>query len=55
MPTQEEKAAFQEAAQPVYEWFTPNVDGGEAALEALRSAVTEVQGELDTDYEAELN
>ena len=29
VPTPEEKAAFPEAAAPVYDWFKENVDGGE--------------------------
>ena len=55
VPTQEEKDAFAEAAQPVYEWFTANVDGGEAALEALEAAVSEVETDLQSQYDAELN
>ncbi|MGB1829842.1 MAG: TRAP transporter substrate-binding protein DctP, partial [Paracoccaceae bacterium] len=32
VPTPEEKAAFKEAAAPVYDWFKANVDGGEQAF-----------------------
>lgn len=55
VPTPEEKALFAEAAAPVYDWFTANVDGGAAALDALRAAVSEVEAELATGYEADLN
>ncbi|MBU2958314.1 TRAP transporter substrate-binding protein DctP [Paracoccus sp. 1_MG-2023] len=46
VPTPEQKAAFKEAAQPVYEWFTGNVDGGEEILASFRAAVEEAEQEL---------
>ncbi len=55
VPTPEERAAFGEAVQPVYEWFTTNVDGGDVALEALRAAVVDVEAELSADYDIDLN
>ncbi len=39
VPTAEEKAAFQAAAAPVYDWFKTNVAGGEETLAAFNEAV----------------
>jgi len=41
VPTPDEKAAFKEAAEPVYAWFKENVDGGDKIFEALTTAVAE--------------
>ena len=49
VPTPEEKAAFRDAAQPVYDWFTGNVDGGEGILAELRTAVEEAEQALTED------
>ncbi|SNS26041.1 TRAP transporter substrate-binding protein DctP [Tropicimonas sediminicola] len=46
VPTPEEKAAFKEAAAPVYDWFKANVDGGEEIFTALTEAVAEVEAEI---------
>ncbi|WP_410217442.1 TRAP transporter substrate-binding protein DctP [Paracoccus sp. (in: a-proteobacteria)] len=46
VPSMAEKAAFTEAAAPVYEWFTTNVDGGEEILASFRRAVEEAEAEL---------
>ncbi|MEO1314078.1 MAG: TRAP transporter substrate-binding protein DctP [Pseudomonadota bacterium] len=54
VPTPAEKAAFAEAAAPVYDWFKANVDGGEEIFNALAEAVAEVEGELQAAYEADL-
>ena len=54
VPTPEEKAAFQEAAQPVYEWFASNVDGGADVLEALRNTVAAVEGEIQAARSADM-
>jgi len=55
VPTPEEKAAFAEAAAPVYDWFRENVDGGSEMLDALQTAVAEVEEDLAADYGADLN
>ncbi len=55
VPTPEEKAAFAEAVQPVYEWFTSTIDGGDVALTALREAVTEAEASMAAAYDADLN
>ncbi len=47
VPTPDQKAAFKEAATPVYDWFKQNVDGGEAAFDALVSAVAEAEGAIN--------
>ncbi|MEL6610332.1 MAG: TRAP transporter substrate-binding protein DctP [Pseudomonadota bacterium] len=47
VPTPEEKAMFAEAAAPVLDWFTGNVDGGEEILAALQTAVAEAEADID--------
>jgi len=54
VPTPEEKAAFRDAAAPVFDWFQENVDGGPAIYEALTSAVAEAEAELADAYAADL-
>lgn len=46
VPTPAEKAAFAEAAAPVYDWFKDNVDGGERIFNALTSTVADVEEAL---------
>ncbi|CAM3339010.1 TRAP transporter substrate-binding protein DctP [Paracoccus nototheniae] len=46
VPTPEERAAFTEAAAPVYEWFTSSVDGGEEILATFRQAVAQAETDL---------
>ncbi|SDY21081.1 TRAP transporter substrate-binding protein DctP [Citreimonas salinaria] len=47
VPTPVEKEAFREAAQPVFEWFTTNVEGGQQAYDALTQAVSQVETKLE--------
>ncbi|MDW4498894.1 TRAP transporter substrate-binding protein DctP [Sulfitobacter sp. D35] len=47
VPSPEEKAAFKEAADPVYEWFKSNVDGGQEAFDALTASVSEAEAAID--------
>ncbi|MFK7866235.1 MAG: TRAP transporter substrate-binding protein DctP [Alphaproteobacteria bacterium] len=54
VPTPSEKAAFREAAAPVYQWFADNVDGGQEILDALNEAVAEAEAVLASEYSAEL-
>lgn len=49
VPSPEEKAAFKEAAAPVFDWFKANIDGGEAIFTALDAAVTEAEAEIEAD------
>ncbi|OSQ50626.1 TRAP transporter substrate-binding protein [Marivita geojedonensis] len=55
VPTPEEKAAFRDAAAPVFAWFQENVDGGPEIFEALTKAVEEAEADLAAEYEADLN
>jgi TRAP-type C4-dicarboxylate transport system substrate-binding protein len=55
VPTPEEKAAFKEAAAPVYEWFTTNIDGGDRIFTALTAAVAEVEAEQAEANAMDLN
>jgi len=52
VPTPDQKAMFAEAAQPVYEWFQQNVDGGEAIYNAMTATVEEVEAEIEAQREA---
>ncbi|MCG6883047.1 MAG: TRAP transporter substrate-binding protein DctP [Silicimonas sp.] len=54
VPTPEEKAAFKAAAEPVYEWFKTNVDGGEEVFNALTESVAQVEAELEAIRSREL-
>jgi TRAP-type C4-dicarboxylate transport system substrate-binding protein len=49
-PTAEEKAAFQEAAQPVWEWYESNF--GSEWIEAAQSAVSDCEASLQAEFEA---
>ena len=55
VPTPEEKAAFKEAAAPVYEWFKANVDGGERAINALVSSAASAESAINAVRSAESN
>jgi len=55
VPSPDEKAAFRDAAAPVYDWFAANVEGGAEILTALQNAVAEVEAALDAAYARELN
>lgn len=47
VPTPDQKAAFKDAAAPVYDWFKSNVDGGPAAFDALTASVATAETEID--------
>jgi len=55
VPTPAEKAAFKEAAAPVFDWFKSNVDGGPEIFDALNTAVAEAEAEIGAIREADLN
>lgn len=55
VPSPAEKAAFQEAAAPVYDWFKANVDGGTETLDAFTAAVTEATAKIEAARQADLN
>jgi TRAP-type C4-dicarboxylate transport system substrate-binding protein len=46
VPTPEEKDAFAEAAQPVYQWFQDNVDGGPDVFDAFTQAIADAEATL---------
>ena len=47
VPTPGEKAAFKEAAAPVYDWFKANVKGGDKIFSALTSAVADAETDIN--------
>ncbi len=53
--TPDEKAAFQQAAAPVYDWFKSNVDGGAEVFDALNATVASVEEGLDAARMADMN
>ena len=55
VPTPAEKAAFKEAAAPVYDWFKANVQGGEKIFDALTAAVAEAEADINAGRSKDLN
>ena len=55
VPSLAEKAAFKEAAAPVYDWFNASVDGGPAIFEALNAAVAAAETDIAADNAKDLN
>ena len=55
VPTPAEKAAFKEAASPVYDWFKSNVDGGTAAFDALVASVADAESSINGVRSADTN
>lgn len=47
VPSPEEKAAFQAAAAPVYDWFKANIRGGEEAFAALEAAAAKAKADIE--------
>ena len=47
VPSPSEKAAFKQAAAPVYDWFKANVDGGDKIFNALTDAVAAAEGDIN--------
>jgi len=47
VPSPSEKAAFKQAAAPVYDWFKANVDGGDKIFNALTDAVVAAEGDIN--------
>ncbi len=54
VPTPAEKAAFKEAAAPVYDWFKKNVTRGEQVFDALTSAVAAAEGDINAARDADV-
>ena len=55
VPTPSQKAAFAEAATPVYDWFKSNVTRGDEIFTALTDAVSEANSDVGGDRAADLN
>jgi len=55
VPTPEEKAAFRDAAAPVFDWFKGNIDRGDVIFDALVGAVAEAEADVAAGNEADLN
>ena len=55
VPTPEQKAAFKEAASPVYDWFKGNVGRGEEVFGALTEAVAKAEADVGAARAADLN
>lgn len=55
VPTPDEKAAFKEAAAPVYDWFKANIDGGEEIFSALTDAVAAAEADIEAGMAQDLN
>jgi TRAP-type C4-dicarboxylate transport system substrate-binding protein len=54
VPTPAEKAAFKDAATPVYDWFKGNVEGGGEIFDALTAAVAEAEGTINAGRMADI-
>ncbi|MHA1564794.1 MAG: TRAP transporter substrate-binding protein DctP [Alphaproteobacteria bacterium] len=55
VPTPDEKAQWQAAATPVYDWFAGNVEGGETWLSRLRASAGEAEAQIDAENAGRLN
>ncbi|CTQ66822.1 TRAP transporter substrate-binding protein [Roseibium alexandrii] len=55
VPTPAEKAAFKEAASPVFDWFKENVDRGGEIFGALEEAVAAAEADVNGARDADLN
>ncbi len=55
VPTPDEKAAFRDAAAPVFDWFEANVEGGGDVISALNASVAEAEAAIDAARAADLN
>ncbi|WP_415404267.1 TRAP transporter substrate-binding protein DctP [Tateyamaria sp. SN3-11] len=55
VPTPAQKAAFAEAATPVYDWFKDNVARGPEIFDALTTAVAAAEADVNAARDADLN
>ena len=55
VPTPEEKEAFAAAAEPVYDWFAENIEGGQRWLDLIRSEADKAVQASEAAYEMDLN
>ena len=54
VPTPDQKAAFKEAATPVYDWFQSNVARGDEVFTALTAAVAAAEAKIGAARDADL-
>ncbi|WP_176086341.1 TRAP transporter substrate-binding protein DctP [Martelella sp. HB161492] len=54
VPTDDEKAAFRTAAEPVFDWFTANLPGGGDIYASFTAAVDAAQAEVDAQRAVEM-
>lgn len=52
--TADEKKVFKTSAEPVYEWFKKNVEGGETAFDALVSTVAKAEADIKAIVDGDL-
>ena len=55
VPTPDQKAAFKEAAAPVYDWFKANVGRGDEVFTALTDALAAAEADIGAARSADLN
>ncbi|MEM7302184.1 MAG: TRAP transporter substrate-binding protein DctP [Pseudomonadota bacterium] len=55
VPTPAEKAAFKEAATPVYDWFKSNIRGGPEVFDALTAAVADAEAKINAGTDKDIN
>lgn len=55
VPTPDQKAAFAQAATPVYDWFQKNVTRGDEIFTALTDAVTKAEADINAARAADIN
>ncbi|MEP2028515.1 MAG: TRAP transporter substrate-binding protein DctP [Paracoccaceae bacterium] len=55
VPSPDEKAAFKEAAAPVYDWFKENIDGGPVIFDALNAAVAAAEADVNAARDSDVN
>ncbi|PMJ99170.1 C4-dicarboxylate ABC transporter substrate-binding protein [Vibrio sp. 10N.261.55.A7] len=55
VPNQAEKDKFKAKAQPVYQWFSKNVDQGEKYYQLLVSEASKAEKSIAATYQTELN
>ena len=55
VPTPDQVAAFQEAAEPVYSWFEENVEGGDEMLALFRDSIAQAEETIGAQRDADLN
>lgn len=55
VPSPKEKTKFKKAAEPVYKWFTANIDGGREAFDALVAAATRAERKIGAEADMDIN